>query len=247
MKLCVVVPHYNHVDQFREFLPLLRSVDLPLIVVDDASPAPAFEALEKLLASGMPGTTLVRHSHNLGKGGAVMTGLRAAMSAGYSHALQIDADGQHDISSVPLLIDAAISHPDRLICGRPVFDDKISTLRFYARYITLSFSRLETLSLEIQDALCGFRLYPLKAIVTIIDRARLGQRMAFDPEVLVRAVWDDIRLVYVPVRVKYPDNGRSHFHYLKDNIEISWMHTRLLFGMLARLPKLARRRFEPAR
>jgi glycosyltransferase involved in cell wall biosynthesis len=101
MKLCVVVPHYNHVDQFREFLPLLRSVDLPLIIVDDASPAPAFEALEKLLAGGMPGTTLVRHSHNLGKGGAVMTGLRAAMSAGYSHALQIDADGQHDISSVP--------------------------------------------------------------------------------------------------------------------------------------------------
>jgi glycosyltransferase involved in cell wall biosynthesis len=219
---------------------------LPLIVVDDASSTPALDSLTELLTVGMPGATVVRHAQNLGKGGAVMTGLRLAKSSGYSHALQIDADGQHDVSTVALFIDAANEQPESLICGRPVFDDKISTLRFYARYITLSFSRLETLSLDIQDALCGFRLYPLSAIVSIIDRSRLGRRMAFDPEILVRAVWKKIRLVYIPIRVNYPADGKSHFHYIRDNLEISWMHARLLFGMLLRLPKLVRHRFEPS-
>ena len=65
--------------------------------------------------------------------------------------------------------------------------------------------------------------------------------MAFDPEILVRAVWEGIRLRFIPVQVQYPDGGKSHFLYVRDNIEISWMHTRLIAGMLLRLPILIRR------
>ena len=242
MKVCIVVPHYDHVEQFERYLPKLAASGLPLIVVDDASPPVAAAALADLLGAGDLEATLIRHEQNQGKGGTVMTGLREALAAGYTHALQVDADGQHDANDIEGLVDAATNHPNSIICGAPVFDGSQSTLRYYARYLTLFLTWFETLSTEIRDAMCGFRLYPLARTVAILDRARLGRRMAFDPELLVRAVWAGVPLRYVPVHVAYPEGGRSHFHYFSDNVEISWMHTRLLIGMLLRVPMLLGRK-----
>ena len=242
MNVCIVVPHYDHLEQFRRFLPRLASSQLPLIVVDDASPGSVCDELEELLDSATVDTTLVRHERNQGKGGTVATGLRTAFAAGYTHALQVDADGQHDVAQVPAFIEAAEQQPDALICGEPVFDSSQSSLRYYARYVTLFLVWIETLSTQIRDALCGFRLYPLAKVVAVLDGARLGRRMAFDPELLVRSVWAGIQLRYIPVRVVYPEGGRSHFHYFGDNVEISWMHTRLIVGMLIRLPMLLGRK-----
>ena len=247
MNVCIVVPHYDHFEQFSQYLPKLAASGLPLIVVDDASPAEAVDALATLLEGDEFKTTLIRHEQNQGKGGTVATGLRAALAAGYTHAVQVDADGQHDSRSIESLVAEATTHPDSIICGEPVFDGSKSTVRYYARYITLFLVWLESLSTEIRDALCGFRLYPLARVVTIMDRARIGRRMAFDPELLVRAVWAGVPLYYVPVRVVYPEGGRSHFHYFRDNAEISWMHTRLLLGMVLRLPVLLIRKFSSSR
>ncbi len=240
MLTCVVVPHFDHLEQFKKMLPELVAQGFPLVVVDDASPDQSFDGLTRLLDDHAPGSTLIRHTSNLGKGGAVMTGLRAALDAGFTHALQVDADGQHELSDIPVLCAAASRHQNSIICGQPVFDENISTLRFYARYITLYLGWLESLSTEIRDALCGFRLYPLRQIIALLDSSKPGKRMAFDPEILVRALWADIPLYFVPVNVNYPEDGKSHFHYIRDNIEISWMHTRLIFGMLNRLPELIR-------
>ena len=238
MKTCIVVPHFNHVEQFSQLLPKLTATGLSIVVVDDASPADAYGALQELLQQQASASILVRHDSNQGKGGAVMTGLRAALDAGFTHALQIDADGQHDAADIPRFRSASAEHPERIICGEPVFDESISRLRYYARYLTLSLSWLESLSMDIRDALCGFRLYPLGAIVALFEKSRPGRRMAFDPEILVRAIWAGMELQFIPVKVRYPEGGRSHFLYFKDNAEISWMHIRLVFGMLLRLPQL---------
>ena len=240
MKICLVIPHFDHLTQFRQILPKLVSEGFPLVVVDDASPEHSFEGLTSLLEEFAADSIVVRHDQNQGKGGAVMTGLAKAQEAGFSHALQIDADGQHDIGGIKKLVAQAESYPHSLICGRPVFDSSISGLRFYARYITLYLVWLETLSKDIQDALCGLRLYPLQQTTVLIKAGGIGTRMAFDPEILVRAVWADISLKYVPVKVIYPEDGKSHFHYLRDNLGIAWMHTRLIAGMLIRFPKLIR-------
>jgi glycosyltransferase involved in cell wall biosynthesis len=243
LRCCLVIPHYDHVEQLRQVLPGFVRTGLKLIVVDDASPGPELAKLQQLLREQAPAATLVLHEVNQGKGGAVMSGLRAARDVGYTHALQVDADGQHDVDSLPELLQAARKHPDKLICGLPGFGPEISRLRYYSRFITLYFCWLETLSREIRDALCGFRAYPLKPVMTIIDSSRPGHRMAFDPEILVRACWAGIPLHYIPVRVNYPEGGQSHFHYLRDNLEISWMHTRLVCGMLWRMPLLLARKF----
>jgi len=219
---------------------MLLAEGFPLVVVDDCSPEDSFEGLKSLLEETAPRSILVRHDENLGKGGAVMTGLAKAQEAGFTHALQIDADGQHDIKGIKILAAQAERYPASLICGKPVFDASISRLRYYSRYITLYLVWLETLSREIHDALCGLRLYPLAETTALVRRGGIGTRMAFDPEILVRAVWAGIPLRYVPVNVIYPEDGKSHFHYLRDNLGIAWMHIRLVAGMLIRFPMLIR-------
>ena len=241
MLTCLVIPHFDHLDQFRKVLPELVKQGFPLIVVDDASPQPSFDALALLLEEHTDDSILIRHAQNQGKGGAVITGLKAASEAGFSHALQVDADGQHDVEGIRKLVAEAARYPENMICGQPVFDETVSRLRFYSRYLTLFLVWLETLSTEIRDALCGFRLYPLEQTMMLLKKDIPGKRMAFDPEILVRAVWAGIPLNYIPVDVVYPEDGKSHFRYFRDNLEISWMHTRLVFGMLIRAPMLIRR------
>jgi len=238
MLICVLIPHFHHLDQFRQLLPELVKLGFPLVVVDDASPPQVFEKLSLLIDEHAPGAIMLRHAENLGKGGAVTTGLKAAFEAGFTHAIQMDADGQHDLGGIAALVDQAICYPNAIICGKPQFDESISKLRFYSRYITLFLVWLETLSTEIRDALCGFRMYPLQQVIELIERSKLGERMAFDPEILVRAVWVRIPLYFVPVRTIYPEDGKSHFRYFRDNLEIAWMHARLIAGMLIRLPLL---------
>jgi len=241
MHPCAVIPHYDHIDQFRRMLPRLLEHGLPLVIVDDASPDHIYRRLERLLAEQAPAAMLLRHAENQGKGGAVITGLKAAFDASFTHALQLDADGQHDVGEIPGFLELARAHPDSLVCGRPEFDESISALRFYSRYITLFFCRLASLSSEIQDALCGFRIYPLATVVPMLAECKLGKRMAFDPEILVRCVWAGIPLRYRSIRVCYPDDGRSHYHYFRDNLTVAWMHVRTVFGMVPRSPRLLRR------
>jgi glycosyltransferase involved in cell wall biosynthesis len=238
VKLCLLVPHYDHVAQFRRLLPALLGIDLPIVIVDDASPADVFAELQALLNDAGGDITLVRHEQNEGKGGAVTTGLVTALEAGYTHALQIDADGQHDVAYIDELRALSEQFPDAIVCGEPVFDETISKLRYYGRYLTHGLVWLETLSTGIRDAMCGFRVYPTEPLVTLIKKKAPGRRMAFDTEILVRASWAGIPIRYTPVEVRYPEGGASHFHYLRDNAIISWMHTRLILGMILRLPML---------
>ena len=244
MKVCIVVPHYDHVEQFERILPRLQESGLPLVLVDDHSPEIAWRRLSELLQRLAPEAIVVRHPANRGKGGAVKTGLATALDRGFSHALQVDADGQHNLDDIGQLIAQSEARPDALVCGLPRFDESIPAGRYYARFLTLALTWVECLDRQIKDAMCGFRIYPLQRMMPIIRRGGLGERMDFDPEILVRAVWEDIDLVYVPVQVVYPEHGRSHFMYVRDNLRITWMHVRLVAGMLWRSPVLLRRRWK---
>ena len=87
--------------------------------------------------------------------------------------------------------------------------------------------------------MCGFRIYPLRKTLDVIDsREKFGQRMDFDIEVLVRALWADLHIKQLPVAVRYPIDGVSHFQLFNDNFLITKMHFRLFFGMLMNSPKL---------
>ena len=238
---CFLIPVYNHSETLNETLQTLSKHALTCLVVDDGSDAAHRSAIEHVCGqhSFVP---LIHHPENLGKGGAVKTGIREAASRGFSHGFQIDADAQHDLSPIPSFIAQARAAPGNAILGEPVFDRSIPTLRRFSRYLTHVWVWINTLSLEISDAMCGFRIYPIAPTLELIDSSTLGDRMEFDMEVVVKLSWAGTQCTMLPVRTHYPEGGRSHFRLLQDNVLISAMHAKCFFGMLFRLPQLLGRR-----
>jgi len=238
---CVVVPVYNHGAGARALAERLDAMHLPVIMVNDGS-TPDCTAELRGLAQRYDWLEVLEHSENQGKGGAVLSGLRQAYARGYSHALQIDADGQHDPNDIPRFLEIAEHNPAALIAGQPQFDASAPKGRFVARYLTHVWVWIETLSFAIRDSMCGFRVYPLEQVIGLADSCRLGKRMDFDPEVMVRLHWLGVEILSLPTKVVYPADGQSGFRLVLDNVLITRMHVRLVFGMLWRAPMLLYRR-----
>jgi glycosyltransferase involved in cell wall biosynthesis len=236
-RVCALVPVYNHPAFLPTLMTALHALALPVILVDDGS-APDCAALIASFASLNATIWALRHPVNLGKGAAVMAGLRKARELGFTHALQIDADGQHNLADIPRFLAAAQAQPEALVTGQPQFIGHVPKARLYSRYITHVWVWINTLSLQIQDSMCGFRVYPVARCCELIDAHAMGPRMSFDIEILVRYFWRGGTVVNIPTPVHYPENGVSHFRLLEDNLWLSGTHARLFFGMLLRLPLL---------
>ena len=140
--------------------------------------------------------------------------------------------------------DDSAEHPDAVISGCPVYDQSVPKGRLYGRYLTHVWVWINTLSLQIRDSMCGFRVYPLAATLALLNRAQIGRRMDFDVEILVRLHWQGVPIRNRPTRVIYPEDGVSHFQLWRDNARISKMHARLFFGMLLRMPQLLWRKLD---
>lgn len=234
-RVCCVVPHFNHMVSLRDFLPRLVSLDLPIIVVDDGSEEEQKAALQDLLAQH-PNIHLCNHVINRGKGAAMLTGAERAIELGFSHMLQIDADGQHDTDDVAKFIRAGKKNPLAIVSGAPQFDESAPKARVYGRKVTDFWVAIETWSLQVQDSLCGFRLYPLAAFQEAYRRFHIGPRMDFDTDIMVKSVWMGVELEFIETDVVYVPGNVSHFHYLRDNLRLIWLHFRLMLGMLVRAP-----------
>lgn len=246
LKSCIIIPNYNHGETIAALLSQLKKYDLPCFIIDDGSDQQTKQELEK--AKNQFGwVTMITRFQNEGKGAAVLTGLKYALQHDYTHAIQIDADGQHNPNDIPKFLSAIGEHPNALIAGQPLFDQSIPKSRLYGRKLTNFWVSIETLSREINDAMCGFRAYPITLMRKIICRSSLGKGMNFDIEILVRSHWANIELISIPTKVTYPPEGISHFKPWKDNLEISWLHTRLFFGMLIRLPMLLQHHYKNKR
>lgn len=232
--LCFVVPVYNHQEAIAGTLESLSAFNLPCVLVDDGSDSVCRNELERLAKTQSDWLYLVVRSTNGGKGAAVKSGLRAAHSLGFSHAIQVDADGQHDPGDIPQFLQLCSQQPQTLACGYPVYDHSVPLGRLLGRYLTHVWVWINTLSLEIRDSMCGLRCYPLAESIALIDEEFTGDRMDFDTEILVRWHWRNLPITQLPVNIHYPTNGVSHFRGLRDNLLISSMHSRLFFGMLAR-------------
>lgn len=243
---CAVIPVYNHAHAIGHVVTAILAFQLPCILVDDGSSAECAAVLDALAATH-PDIVLLRHTQNRGKGGAVVTGVRHAAQAGYTHALQIDADGQHCTDDIPLFLAQSAARPDVLIAGVPQYDESVPKVRFYGRYLTHVWVWINTLSLDIKDSMCGFRIYPVAPFVALSQKRILGQHMDFDTDVIVRLYWDGMQIVNFPTKVGYPSDGVSHFRLVMDNLLISRMHATLFIGMLLRVPTLLARKISRRR
>jgi glycosyltransferase involved in cell wall biosynthesis len=229
---CALIPTYDNPLTVHSVVTGVRRHLSDVVVIDDGSGPAGRRAVEEIARQGL--AHVKRLERNGGKGAAVKTGFEEARRLGFSHALQIDADGQHDLEDIPRFLDLAHGHPDALILGRPIFDATVPTGRVLARNISTFWVNVETAGRVIEDPQCGFRVYPIEA--SIAAEAR-GNHMEFDQELPVRMVWGGTPVLNVPTRVRYLSRdagGVSHFDLLRDNLRISWLHTRLALTAVGR-------------
>jgi glycosyltransferase involved in cell wall biosynthesis len=237
MKLTLLIPIYNHDRAIVNLLHKLADANLPCIIVDDGSDEKT-KAQLAIAQTQFSWITVLTLAHNAGKGAALLHGFDYAQQQGYTHALQIDADHQHNTDDIPAFIQQAKKYPQALISGHPIYDASIPKSRLYGRKITNFWVAIETLSLSLPEAMCGFRVYPLAPTLDIMHHQSVAKRMGFDIDILVRLYWRQVPIQYIPTRVTYPEQGVSHFRLIRDNLLISCVHTRLFFTLFLHAPKL---------
>ncbi len=239
----VLIPSYNPGPQVYETVRAARARWTPVWVVVDGSDDGTRQGLEQM-ARDDAGLRILALESNRGKGAAVLHALGHAAAAGFTHALTMDADGQHPAASIPEFMAASQRAPEAMVLGVPQFDASAPALRVKGRRISNWWANLETLWCGIEDSLFGFRVYPVRALLEVMQRQRWMRRFDFDPEAAVRLAWRGVPPLNLPAPVRYlrpEEGGVSHFRYWRDNALLSWMHFRLMLGFLARLPRLALR------
>ncbi len=240
----VLIPSYNPGSRVLSTVLAARAQWTPVWVVVDGSTDGSAEQLQALAASD-DGLKIVVLPENRGKGAAVLEGITLAAAAGFSHALTMDSDGQHPADLIPRFMSVSQAQPEAMVLGKPVFDAGAPTLRVNGRKVSNGWANLETLWMGIGDSLYGFRVYPVRPLIEIMQANRFMRRFDFDPEAVVRLCWAGVRPINIDAPVRYfraDEGGISHFRYLRDNALLTWMHTRLFLGFAIRFPRLLLRR-----
>ena len=239
LSFCVIIPTYNHSHCLDRLASEIGGLELPLFIVDDGSNLETKEACKAVLAKHSH-VELLTFEENAGKGKASQKGFEAAYKAGFSHAILIDADGQHDVKEMPQFIKAATSRPEALVMGNPIFGPEAPSIRVQGRKVTQFWVHLETLMGGLGDALFGFRCYPLESVTNLAGN--FGRGMDFDPEIAVRLYWAGVPILNLDCKVSYDTSQPSNFNMLGDNVKMIKLHTKLVIETLFTFPKVAYRR-----
>jgi glycosyltransferase involved in cell wall biosynthesis len=240
----VLIPSYDTGPKLFETVAAARAHWQPVWIVIDGSTDGTGEQLQRMVA-GDNGVRVFLLARNQGKGAAVLHGLREAAATGYTHALTMDSDGQHPAELIESFMRASQRAPHAMILGKPVFGPEAPRVRVLGRKISNGLAALETLGGGIADCLYGFRIYPIGPLIDVMQRQPWMRRFDFDVEAAVRLVWRGVPPVNLPAPVKYlslEEGGVSHFNYVRDNLLLAWMHSRLLLECLVRMPWLLMRR-----
>jgi glycosyltransferase involved in cell wall biosynthesis len=240
----VLIPSYNPGDRALETVRAARAQWDPVWVIVDGSTDGSAEKLSAMARSD-PGLRVLVRERNGGKGAALLDGLIAARCQGFTHALTMDADGQHPADRIGAFMNASTAAPEAMILGDPVFDASAPPIRLRGRRIANWCTNLETLWAGVHDTLFGFRVYPIAPLIEVMQRSRWMRRFDFDAEAVVRLTWRGMPVVNLPAPVLYfsaEEGGVSHFNYWRDNVLLTSMYLRLLAGFVIRLPLLIARR-----
>jgi glycosyltransferase involved in cell wall biosynthesis len=243
----VLLPTYNTGPRLLEVVvDVLRHWQPVLVVVDGSTDGSEQPLLE--LARTQTTLTVMVLPQNSGKGAAVLAGAKSAAERGFTHALVMDADGQHPSGSIAEFMTVSHQQPEVLVLGRPIFPANIPAERLHGRKLSVGLVHFELMGGGIDDPLFGFRVYPLAPLIETLATRRGGRRYDFDTEVAVRMSWAGVRPVNIAAPVRYfsrAEGGVSHFHYWRDNVTLVWMHTRLITELLLwRWPAVRRRQRE---
>lgn len=223
--ICVVIPIYNNVGTAASVVTAAKAYSQDIIVVDDGSTDGTTEALQQI-----DGITLVHYARNRGKGYALKTGFRRALTMGFAYAVTMDGDGQHYAHDIATLLEANRKHPGALIVGQRRLEGvERSRGSQFANEFSNFWFWVQT-GQRLEDTQTGLRLYPLRHLHGL---GLLTARYEAELELLVFASWHGVKLVATPVDVYYPPREErvSHFRPAADFLRITVLNT--VFCLLA--------------
>jgi uncharacterized protein (DUF2062 family) len=217
MKSCIIIPCFDHP---ATVFAVARAAQAhcPVLIVDDGSTVPLPE---------LPGGKLIRLAVNGGKGAALRAGFQHAAELGFTHAITMDADGQHFAEDLPKFLAVAQAQPNAFAVGvRDFYASGCPAGRRRSNAVSTFWFWAET-GIRLGDSQCGFRCYPLALTQRL--KTRSGH-YAFELEFMVRAAWLGIPIVPVAVSCSYqPEQIRqSHFRPVRDLAHITIMNIGLV-------------------
>jgi glycosyltransferase involved in cell wall biosynthesis len=240
----VLIPGYNPGSRLKDTVAAALSHWSPVWVVVDGSTDGSHHELEGGPING-EGLKIILLPANRGKGHAVLHGMRAALTSGFTHALVMDADGQHAAKDIARFMQVSASYPEAMILGSPQFGPEAPASRRFGRQFGNWWTHLETLWGGVGDSLFGFRVYPLTPAVSVLDSTSTGRGYDFETVLAVRLFWAGVRPINLHTRVQYfsrAQGGVSHFRYVRHNLLLLARHTALVLEMFPRLPQILRAR-----
>ena len=230
----VLIPSFNTGPRLLSTVKEALACWQPVWVVVDGSTDGSSRLVEEMSATTV-GLRVINLPKNGGKGAAVLAGAKEALAAGFTHALVMDADGQHPADRIAEFMRVSCEKPSALVLGQPVFGPEAPQIRLQGRKLSVGLVHFETFGKAIADPLFGFRVYPLAPLAKVLSATCWARRYDFDPEVAVRLVWAGTPTVNIAATCRYlsrDEGGVSHFHYLRDNLRMIWLHTRLITQLL---------------
>ncbi len=245
----VLIPSYNSGPLLRQTVLAAQAAWAPVwVVVDGSTDGSADRLPDEVVGEGVDGVQVLRLAANGGKGAAVRHGAAAAVRQGFTHALVMDADGQHPADRIGAFMAASLADPGAMVLGQPVFGPDAPWVRVQGRRLSNLLAGLAAGGAQgkdgaqgrgggVGDALFGFRVYPLGPLLEALAAGPGLQGYGFDPGALVRLAWAGVRPIRLPAPVRFPpraEGGVSHFRYGRDVPLLAGLHLRLLFQALRR-------------
>jgi len=211
--VAVVIPALNEAATIRGVVADVLAVCPHVIVVDDGSSDGTAERIADLPV------TLLRHAAPRGKGQALRDGFREALAQGHDAVVTMDADGQHAAADVPRLLAAARAFPDHLVIGARLRGrEQQPTGRRRANAVA-DWGISWACGLPVADTQSGQRYYPRR----VLERVDLAaDDFVFEAAILIVAAREcGLGIVSVPIQVRYPEGGGSHFRPVRDIARIT--------------------------
>lgn len=192
----VLIPAYNAGLTISELIEKTsKFVDKSnILVIDDGSEDQTFAIAQKA------GAVVLKHETNKGKGEALKTGFKYAQKKDYEALFTIDADLQHDPSSIRDFLQKANQNFSGIIIGTREINLKKMPL---ARWLTnnLCSAILSIFSgQKIRDSQSGYRLISTQVLKRIKLKAK---KYDLESEILVKAGRSGFKIDSVPIPTIY--------------------------------------------
>jgi len=200
----VGIPAYNEAATIGTVVESAREYADTVLVVDDGSTDDTVEVAEAA------GATVYEHDRNVGYGGALNSIFDQADRGNADYLVVLDADGQHDPSDIPELIERQRESKAEIVIGNR-FDEAAETeMPLYRRFGLFTVNFMTNLSVGIlnpskrlSDTQSGFRVYSQKAISSLAADNSIGDRMDASTNILYHAYSNDYQIAEAPTTIDY--------------------------------------------